>query len=186
MPRFPPDIRRWIRHNRNLSGFVRLWDLGNSDPSSPRLVSPWIGDIVQPVVQISPFLLSEGITQPAAGAEWTRVVPHDVNWRLLSITWRFVTDANVANRLPRLQLTDAGGRLLWFSNSNTFQAASQDITYSCSAIALNPGTDSPNLLIPIPARLWLPRFFAIGTFTPGIQVGDQFSVIGILAEEWPG
>lgn len=43
---------------------------------------------------------------PAAGAEFSVTVPGSAVWRVIAIAWSFVTDATVATRFPRLEVTD--------------------------------------------------------------------------------
>ncbi len=185
MPRFAPDLRRWIRHFRDLSGFNRLWVLGSADPSSPRLVSPWISDTVQLVTQVSPNLRSLTVPNPAAGADWSQVVPHDVNWKLVAVTYIFTASAIVANRAPRLELADTLGIMLWRGESANVQVASTAITYVGSAKG-DPQLLDPNRAILTPVDFWLPRNFILRTATGSIDAGDQFSAIRLFVEEWPG
>lgn len=186
MPRFAPDLRRWIRHFRDLSGYNRLWALGSADPSSPRLISPWISDTVQLVTQVSPNLLTQGIPAPGAGAEWSVVVPNDVNWKLVSVVMLLTADANVANRLVSLELR-AATALVWRFLAEASQPASTAVTYVAAALGVqSPATLATFNSLLIPPNVWLPRNFIFQTVTENIQVGDAFSSIALMVEEHPG
>ncbi len=188
MPKFLPDVRRWIRHNRNLQGFLPIWPQGSSDPGSPRLVAPWLSDTVQITTPVTPELSSISLTGVAAGAEISRQVDENRTWRLISFDFRLVADANVANRVVRIRLDDRNGNRVWLSQSLLVQTAGQTRQYIVAAFGADFGVagGSTNNSILAPPGLWMPQSFTLRTATIGLQVGDQYDQIQLFVEVWPG
>lgn len=188
MPKFPPDVRRWIRHSRNLQGFLSVWPQGSADPGSPRLIAPWLSDTVQIVTPVPPTIASIAITGTAAGAEWSRIVDANETWKLIAADFRLVADANVANRVVRIRLDDRAGNRVWLGQSLLVQTASQTRQYIAAAYGADIGTagGSTNNSILTPPGLWMPQGFTLRTATIGLQVGDQYDTIQLFFEVWPG
>lgn len=186
MPRFAPQPWRWIRHFRDLRGFNRLWTPGGSDPSSPRIIAPWLSDTVQLVTVLSPALRSTQAPDPAVATNFTVLAPHDVNWKLISIVFTLTTDVNAANRVVRLRVHDTGGATIWSGHGETVQVASESLLHIGSAIGAIPPNLTVNRPILTPPGLWIPRNFSIRSAVVGMQAGDQITGISLLVEEWPG
>ncbi len=188
MARSPADPRRWIRHGRNLQGFNQVWDPTGNDPNAPHLIAPWLSDYIQLVTEVPPSLPNVIVTDPAAGVNWARIVNGGENWKLLSCAFTLATDANVANRTVRVQLLDRAGRVVFATHHQTLQTATQTRRYFLSAGPYDIGAPATSSFrsLPIPSPLWMPQGFSIGTTVVGLQVGDQFSLIDLFIEGWPG
>lgn len=124
------------------------------------------------------------VPSPAVGAEWTAVVPGGVIWRARSAFAVLATSAVVANRIASLDYTD-GTRILHrtggvaaLTAGGTFRNAWAlgwgESKQATSSIALNYALPD----IPLPAG------YTIGTNTNAIDVGDQWSGIVLMVEEW--
>jgi len=178
--KFKPDPRRWQRHNRDIQGIRALFPTDQSDPGSSSIVAPWLSDTVQIVYPYPPEYGVQNVVQPAAGVDWSFIVPHNQHWRILSISFRFLADANVANRLPRIQLLARPGSIVLTSAPVAFQTASQDRRYVAASWAFSfAGSDPTFRQIPLPVDWVAPDNFTLRSLTSGIQVGDQFSEIFI-------
>ncbi len=123
------------------------------------------------------------VTVPAAGAEIVQVVPVARRWRFITMRFRLVTDANVANREPQI-FFDEGGNIFLHSGTNAGQTASQGRDYTVSDSPILAGILTNARQIATPSDVLLGTGFRIITNTPGLQVGDQYSAIFLLTEEW--
>lgn len=124
------------------------------------------------------------ITQPAAGAEFTITVPANRLWRIHSVTFTLVTDANPASRLVRLILTHLGTSFIIFPASTT-QAASLSRFHSFLIGASGiPAAVSTTIISTFPDQIWAAGEDVFESDTVSRQVGDQFSVIALNVEEF--
>lgn len=125
----------------------------------------------------------ERIANPAAGTDWTVTVRPGTTWLLFSVFARMVADANVATRIPVIQISD--GSQAWFRRSlSTGQTASQTIDYSwASGLGVDLLGNAVNS-VPLPTPpLPLPGGTIISVVTTNIQVGDQWSRLGLFVGE---
>jgi hypothetical protein len=110
---------------------------------------------------------------PAAGAEWSIVVPAGTTWSLRSIRGVLVTDATAANREVSLVMTDAGAVVINAPVGVT-QIATQTRNYNWfAAAARGAGTTSLDVTTPLPA-LTLHAGAAIGSQTLNLQAADDW------------
>lgn len=124
-------------------------------------------------------------TNPAAGAEFS-LTPSGAGGLLIrSMVFTMTADANVASRAVHLTVTN-GSRRWYASRANSVQTAGQSFIYAayegCSAGA----TGATVIALDFPANgLWVPRGHTLATLTSNMQVGDQYSAIGLYAIEFP-
>ncbi len=129
-------------------------------------------------------------TNPAAGAELLITVPANALWRLKLLRLKLVTSATVATRIPFLVYKDPNTNQIWFSDLGiASQLASQttEVSFSeniRSAVYALPGGITNEIGSPLPLDVRLPPLSTIGTTTAALQAGDQYSILGIQAEEW--
>jgi len=187
LPRFPPDVRRWIRHSRDLQGYANTWAQSGVDPTGPRLVAPWLSDYVQLTTEVPPII---GVAAPtaAAGANFVLLVPRNENWRFLSLVLNFVTDANAANRLLRVELLDTAGLVVWRTLAELVQVASTNFNYTVAHQGTSFARPAGGNIIfaHTPPDLWLPAGFTLRSQIVNIQVGDAISAGRMVVEVWPG
>lgn len=181
------DLRRWIRHNRNLQGFSRIWELGGQDPGSPRLVAPWLSDTIQLTTAVQPTYRQISLATPAPQVNFTQSVDLLEFWKLISVQFVFTTDANVVNRVARLAIRDENGNTVFIGIPAQFQAANLARVYSCSSI----GADTFALLsahnsMMLPYKFPMPGGYSVASSTSSFQAGDQYSQIHLFFEIWPG
>lgn len=125
-------------------------------------------------------LVIGGIT---AGANFSSTVPASVVRRIMSVRFRLVTDATVANRRSNLEILVAGN-LAFALPMNDVQPAGT--TYDCFFMPV--GTYF-NVVLGIfqtffPQDLYLKEGDVIRSRIDLIQAGDQVSSVVIVYEEW--
>lgn len=123
------------------------------------------------------------ITQanPAAGAEFNISICQSRYFRLQALQYRFVTDANVANRIPTLvynEATQDTQRCI----ANGVQALSTTIDYYWG-IGFTPVINTPLSQQALPDHLAMPSFI-VSSSTRLIQAGDQYTAIIAQGLEW--
>lgn len=122
------------------------------------------------------------IANPAAGADWFTQVPSGVRWRVRGLTARLTTSAVAGARAVALKLQDAGVLEWTIIGPANNQGPSQGVTYSWA-----PGLTPAFVLdqtIGLPADVIMPALFVMQTQTVGMDVGDQWSAIRLLIEEY--
>lgn len=132
----------------------------------------------------APYLRVVTIANPAAGAEFTLRTPGESIWRVLSVRFRFTTDATVAGREVAL-IADDGTNAYWQTAVDGGQAASLGTDYATNQ-AFNV-TGGANVFRPLnypPEGLWLGPGNRLRTSTLNIQAGDQFSAIVAQVQEF--
>ena len=128
----------------------------------------------------------KNVTNPSAGADWTKGLDVYSVSRIRSLQFTLTTSATVANRRVHLEFEDIeGGKFeVW---SSVDQAASTTRIYSCCPVAgASSFADDNDILIPIPPNLVMKADSLIRTKTVNLQAGDQFSSISINTEQWFG
>ena len=122
-------------------------------------------------------------TDPAAGAEISETVPAGVKWRLISLRAMFYASATVANRTPKLQLTD--GTFTFFT-SGVSATITASVTGIFSFAVLGQEDTSNNAAITqcIPDNLMLLPNYKITTVTGEKQADDNWTPPIFLVEEW--
>lgn len=108
---------------------------------------------------------------PAAGADWSVNVPSGKLWQIQSIYARLVTDANVANRGPRLILSDGGAEFLRLPAA-VVAAAGVTTDYQWFANAVSVSLNN-GVSFPLPPLILAPGA-VVSVATASIQVGDQW------------
>jgi hypothetical protein len=118
---------------------------------------------------------------PAAGAEWSIVVPAGARWRVRSVTAVLVASAAVANREPSIVFT-ADGLVVASVPSGVAHVASQTRRYSWFPSAFRgAAAASLDLAVPIPA-LELRGGDTITSVTTAIDVGDNWGAPVVYVE----
>lgn len=122
------------------------------------------------------------VNQPALGAEW--LYTHSGRSFLLirSVFWQFVTSATVATRASRLQVK-LGPDIVARYPPGATQAASLTVTYTASDCGLTSG-DAATVLVALNSQFILRDNMTLASNTGNLQVGDQYSLVAIYAEEF--
>jgi len=117
------------------------------------------------------------IVNPAAGADFLVTVPAGVTWYVIAVNATLVTSATAATRVPQIQIKDSGGHLLYMESGQSQIASLTGIWSWAPAV---PTSQANNVaVVPLPAELYLQGGATIGTTTPNIQAGDQWSNISV-------
>lgn len=125
------------------------------------------------------------IPTPAAGANLSIIPDTAAHWLLFSLRFRFVTDANVANRHVVLTVQNGDDESIRLP-AGSLQAASLDITYSAFPTGRAATTVGTQGGVAWPERgLWIPQGWSFQSEVINIQVGDQLSEITGLLYEFP-
>ncbi len=144
----------------------------------------WPGTDLQSLIPGHGLIVGTQVTAPAAGAEFTHTITANRVLHIFSLTFRFVTDANAANRTIGIIITHDGTSLIKFA-AVASQTASLTRDYTFSQISgLSPTLFSTAIFSPLPAELWVIGEDTIETETTNIQVGDQFSLISINGDQY--
>lgn len=138
-----------------------------------------------PVKQNVPYQRVALVTAPAAGAEFALTAPGNGLWRVLSIAFRLVASAAVANRTVTLVADD--GSSVWFRSAPTIQqTAAQTVDYGAYAGGAPGGVSGVAGSMPlVQDGLWLQPGWRLRSITSGIDALDQYSAIVALVEEFP-
>jgi len=180
-----PDPRRWQLHNRNLQDLDHVWEVRGSDPTSPRIIAPWLSDTVQLTYALQGVFRVEAVDVPAAGAEFSNTVPTGRIWRILSLHFLLTSAVAAANRFVQIRITSPSGARIWQAGGNFTQVASLGVRYSMANAGIlgnSVAGGEGSVMIPLPSDFWLLQGFTIASVTQNIQAADQFSSIRILLE----
>lgn len=120
------------------------------------------------------------VASPAAGADWSLVVPAGHLYQLHSVFAILTTSAVVANRLPRLAVSDGVASFLELPAA-AVQAASAVVRYSWAGEASSfvAGGSALGALVPLD----LIAGWFLGPLTSLIDVGDQWSGIRVYVTD---
>lgn len=125
------------------------------------------------------------VPNPLVGAEMAVTPNRSGAWRLLNLVFTFTASAVVAVRQVQLRLGD-GSRTYWFGVTATTQAATVAATYQATPQAVPAAAVGGIVQLALPPEgLWIPRGWTLSTVTTLIDVGDQYSGIALLVEEFP-
>lgn len=121
---------------------------------------------------------------PAAGADWTQVVPLNVRWRVKSIFVQLVTNANVANRQVVIQFRTSGTQVYWEGSANINIPATTTADVTCSPNLPYNSLITTIIQIPLPENAVIGNNDNIHSNTINLQAGDQWGNPFIEVEEW--
>lgn len=121
------------------------------------------------------------IPAPAAGADWSTVVPGGRLWELLSVFGSLTASAAAVTRRPRLIINDGSGSATQLpANTNLAASTTNVYTWAQGATSVSAGTDS---CMGIP-DMFLPAGWTISAATLNLDVADQWSAVQILVNEY--
>lgn len=125
------------------------------------------------------------VAQPAVGTDWAFINPGETILRVVSLVARLATDANVANRTVTL-IADNQTRATYRQESTAVQINGTTHDYAGhTGEPQTPATPTTRSFgLPSEGLLLLPGH-RLSVSTDNIQVGDQWSLIALLADEIP-
>lgn len=169
-----------------------------------------LGDLVLPVLDITPFLLageapagagesgdaftpvgsgrirSIAVANPGAGVEIVINVPIGVAWEVIALRASFVASAVAATRIPRLVYNDAALRE-FARMPNVLQATAAQTLIITWAAGVNSRVSAGGLLevgTDIPNRIIIGPGGRIQTTTAALQAGDTWIDITLGVREY--
>lgn len=120
----------------------------------------------------------------AAGEEFTITIPDNTVNLVRAIRFQFVAAAAAASRRVHLTFTRAG-TVMFDCFGSIDQIINETKNYSCMPIGVVPDeTDGSDIIIPIPADLYLRVNDTIVSKTTAINAGDNFGVASAYVETW--
>lgn len=131
-------------------------------------------------------LVNVAVATPAAGAEWSHVVPAGKRWRVRSITQRISTDATVANR--QVGVVASAGAVQFAAANMQFNVTASSVIKFFIPAGQGDASFRTNL-----GNLSAPSAFpdvdlvageTIGSVTVALQAGDQYDQVVLRVEEW--
>ena len=130
------------------------------------------------------FVERTEIAKPAAGKALTWVAPAAYMWGVVSMFATLTTSAQVANRLPNVQLQDPRGIVYYEAGVNILLPASQKSGLSVTMSPALVSTEKPLVqVLALPAFL-LPPEWQIVIGANALQTEDQFSAANVLVEAY--
>lgn len=144
----------------------------------------WPGTPIRGYREGPGFLTSANIGSPAAGNNFTFTMLAGTVKRIMSVTFRLVADANVANRRPILEVV-TGGILSHSFPAFTTQAAGTTFDTSFMPIGSYFTSAVSGVMITFLSQdLYLKGGDILRSRVDAMQVGDQLSNIVMHYEEW--
>lgn len=123
------------------------------------------------------------VTAPGAGAAVDITISTNVRWRLKAIEATFTADANVANRFVQVTWGLTLGDFRVYANLT--QTAGQAIAYQFHEGGPDRSTAINSFLnVQLPHKILLNDAFLLRLTADNIQVGDAFTSINVIVEEW--
>jgi hypothetical protein len=121
---------------------------------------------------------------PAAGAGFSYQDSQGYATLLLSLTFRFVTDANAANRTVRVEYDDGNGSKFYRTVDGTVQTANTTAFWGFAVGQPSTDFDTNNFLSAPLAPLFIYPGQKAQVNVTNVQVGDQLSQIVLLCEKF--
>jgi hypothetical protein len=172
----------------NTSGMQTATALLLQDYVTTTLCAAWPTGAIRSSVEGPGRIFSASVTNPAAGADWSVSVPSGARWQVRQVAATLTTSASAGNRVPRLTFTD--------NANNVGSCPMQSLSSTSFTYNLVWGQGYPNVAAnvvaavqtavweAIPLTLSLLSGDTMGPSTAGLLVGDQWSAITYLVEEW--
>lgn len=173
--------------------FLSNPSLGNGTPSY-MLMADYVTTAMAPAFpngrQLSPvegpgFINHVPLSAAPLGSDFTAIIPTNARWRLISILGTLITSAVVGNRSAGLKVA-IGGQTVGIIPAPVAQPASSTFIYTWGVNSGPYGDVTNTWAVPLLSLPILPQQGTsfVGSFTTGIQAGDDWSGIVLAVEEW--
>jgi len=136
------------------------------------------------VIDSLPGIVTFEVDDPDQGDEILFTLPDPFQYELISLTFRFVTEAAGATRVPLLNVSDTSGILFRVPLGST-QIASKTFDRYVMPIGTTPvQTDGNHWTIPFPIGVKLLGSWDFSTTTTNKTANDQYSNIRATFMRW--
>jgi hypothetical protein len=120
---------------------------------------------------------------PAAGANWSQVVPTNARWRWLGVVFTLQTSAAAGNRYVVIDTIHAGSST-YLGMADATQPASILRNYGGAVLTPNVSASPQFGVVPLPPGLDFLAGDTIQTAAQNLDVADQFNSIHLQVAEW--
>ena len=118
------------------------------------------------------------VPDPAAGQAFSITVPVGYRYQIASMFMRLVTDANVADRIPTLQVSTPSGIIFrWTSPFLVVASETRYVTFAPGLAQVNWSVLQLTAQVALPPTITLEEGSVISISIAGIQATDQISLI---------
>jgi hypothetical protein len=125
------------------------------------------------------------IGAPPVATGFTHNVPGASRQRIVTLSFVLFTDANAANRLPRIDYNDSAGNAFFSVGAPFSTPANSTGRYSFGIGVMQFGANAAAAIGgPLP-DVRLSVGLSISVAVVGIQVGDQVDGISLFVDQWP-
>jgi len=143
----------------------------------------WPGGRTISPAESSGLYLSQAITAPGAGADFSFTVPNFTRIQIISFAGVFTASAAVANRNVEL-IIDDGVNIVWAADVGAAIAAGQVENITATQTNVPNGVIATIQSAVVPPGNVLTGGFRFRSLTGNIQAGDQWSALFMLIQEW--
>jgi len=124
------------------------------------------------------------VGNPAAGVDWSMIVPSATRRKVYSFSATFTASAAAATRNINLIVDDgAGAHIMWQDDVLVGVTATQVVTVNGTQTNVPTGIIATELFVVIPPGLTMAQAWRLRMSTANIQAGDQWSAIALLVED---
>jgi hypothetical protein len=170
---------------RNIATDIEIGWVLISDYLTTNARPTWPGNQFRSPLEGPGFIYGFNVANPAAGNDFTQIIPALVRWRLKSIYALFTASAVAANRFPNWNLTLLTGGLYRGQAIAAVLASTNSLIIGIAGATYTPPAEFQLIqYIPIPPDLIMPAGSVISSFTPNKDVGDTWTNITLNIEEW--
>lgn len=129
-------------------------------------------------------VLVEVPANPAAGADFVYSPPLYTFAKVEAISYTLVTDANVANRYPGIQISYPPGYTIYHTPGTVITAGLTSIITLWVGGPQTPSFVANRYTGSLPDNLWLEQGVTLSSEIRQIQVGDAITNVRLLLRRW--
>lgn len=124
------------------------------------------------------------VASPPAATGFSKVVPGASRWRVQSVSFVLVADANAANRIPRVEYLDASGGVFAAVAAPFVLTANLTARFTFAIGVVQFGANAAAQIGASLPALHLNPGLSVRVAVTGIQVGDQISGAAMFVDQW--
>ena len=124
------------------------------------------------------------VGSPAVATGFTRTVPGASRWRIQSVSFVLVADANAANRIPRVEYLDAAGNVFAAVAAPFNLTANLTARFTFAIGVIQFGANAAAQIGASLPDLHLNPGLSVRVAVGGVQAGDQISGAALFVDQW--